>query len=114
MPHGNSGFLLTEEIAANEIISVAMTTDSTTPASLAAASTSVFDSGGGVMGARLRAFGWAGTPLGAIGGWTGALRVAVDLMMSSHFPSCLFWGPDLVAIYNNGYLPILGKKPAAQ
>ena len=90
-----------------------MTTDFTTPASVAASSTSVFDSGGGVMGARLRAFDWAGTPLGAIEGWRSALRVAVDLMMSSHFPSCLFWGSDLVTIYNNGYLPILGEKPEA-
>ena len=74
---------------------------------------SMFDTGGGLMGGKVHAFGWAATPLGAIEGWTSALRVGVELMMSSHFSSCLFCGPELVAIYNNGYQPILGAKPDA-
>jgi PAS domain S-box-containing protein len=74
---------------------------------------SAFVSGGGTMGARLRAFDWSATPLGPIAEWPGALRIAVDQMMSSLFPACLFWGSDLIAIYNDGYARILGQKPDA-
>jgi signal transduction histidine kinase/ActR/RegA family two-component response regulator len=65
------------------------------------------------MGERLRSFDWAATPLGPIAHWPDALRIAVDQMMASRFPACLFWGPDLVAVYNDGYRPILGRKPEA-
>ncbi len=65
------------------------------------------------MGARLRAFDWAATPLGPISHWSAALRVTVDQMMTSKFPACLFWGPDLIAVYNDGYRVMLGTKPEA-
>ncbi|WP_326536738.1 PAS domain-containing protein [Pseudorhodoferax sp.] len=74
---------------------------------------SAFQSGGGAMGAKVRAFDWAGTPLGPIAGWSVALRVSVDQMLASKFPACLFWGPELIAIYNDGYHTILGAKPQA-
>ena len=74
---------------------------------------SVFAGGGGAMGARLRSFDWGSTPLQSIGTWTDALRMTVDQMMASHFPACLFWGEDLIMIYNDGYTPILGDKPDA-
>ncbi|MDC7675822.1 GAF domain-containing hybrid sensor histidine kinase/response regulator [Asticcacaulis machinosus] len=72
-----------------------------------------FNSGGGRMGAKVRAFDWAATPIGPIEGWPATLRIAVDMMLSSDFPKCLFWGPELIAIYNDGYETILGQKPAA-
>ncbi len=65
------------------------------------------------MGVRLRAFDWSATPLGPIEDWSITLRVTVDQMLSSKFPSCLFWGQDLIAIYNDGYRIILGSKPEA-
>ncbi len=65
------------------------------------------------MGARIRGFDWASTPLGPLAQWPAALRIAVDMALASDFPSCLFWGPDLVAIYNDGYHPILGDKAEA-
>ena len=74
---------------------------------------STFDAGGGSMGAKVRAFDWAATPLGPISGWSGALRITVDQMLASKFPACLFWGEDLIAIYNDGYEVILGAKPEA-
>ncbi|MEC5384450.1 PAS domain-containing protein [Uliginosibacterium sp. H3] len=65
------------------------------------------------MGARIRSFDWASGPLGPIESWPTGLRVAVDLMLASRFPTCLFWGPDLIAIYNDSFIPILGQKPEA-
>uniref|UniRef100_UPI00403A4757 hybrid sensor histidine kinase/response regulator n=1 Tax=unclassified Variovorax TaxID=663243 RepID=UPI00403A4757 len=75
--------------------------------------TSAFQSGGGTMGARMRAFDWAGTALGPIDGWPGALKISVDNMLSSDFPACIFWGADFIAIYNDGYRQLLGGKPEA-
>ncbi len=74
---------------------------------------SAFVSGGGSLGARMRAFDWAATPIGPIEGWPSALRIAVDNMLSSAFPTCLFWGDDLIAIYNDAYRVLLGSKPEA-
>ncbi|MEJ8857623.1 PAS domain-containing protein [Variovorax robiniae] len=77
------------------------------------ASETSFVAGGGEMGAKVRAFDWAGTPLGAISRWSGALRIAVDLVLASKIPSCLFWGREFIAIYNDAYRPLLGAKPEA-
>ncbi|ONG58918.1 hybrid sensor histidine kinase/response regulator [Pseudoroseomonas deserti] len=65
------------------------------------------------MAARIRDFPWETTPLGPIAKWPSALRLAVDLALASHFPKCLFWGPALISIYNDAYLPLLGAKPDA-
>ncbi|MBP7568307.1 MAG: PAS domain-containing protein, partial [Burkholderiaceae bacterium] len=83
------------------------------PSTRARSQASVFVAGGGAMGARLRDFDWSTTPLGPIDTWTPVLRITVDQMMNSGFPACLFWGPDFIAIYNDGYKPILGSKPEA-
>jgi PAS domain S-box-containing protein len=65
----------------------------------------------GPMAEKVRSFDWASTPLGPISNWAPALKIVVDLMLSSKFPKCLFWGPDLIAIFNDAYLPLLGEKP---
>ena len=63
----------------------------------------------GPMAEKVRNFDWASTPLGPIDTWAPALKIVVDLMMASKFPKCLFWGPDLVAIFNDAYVPLLGE-----
>lgn len=62
------------------------------------------------MAARIRAHDWAATPLGSIHQWPAELRIAASLVIENNFPSALVWGPDLVTIYNDGFLPILGNK----
>ena len=57
---------------------------------------------------------WAATPLGPVGDWTPALRSTVDLMLNTHFPMAVFWGPEFVVVYNEGYTELIGDKhPAA-
>jgi len=57
---------------------------------------------------------WTDTSLGPAREWPQSLRTAAGLVTSSSFPMLLAWGPDLVQIYNDAYLPILGTKhPAA-
>lgn len=58
---------------------------------------------------------WSATPLGPIASWPTALRALVATMMCSPHPMLLFWGEELVQIYNDAFLPSFGrsKHPAA-
>ncbi|HET8697904.1 MAG TPA: histidine kinase, partial [Gammaproteobacteria bacterium] len=58
----------------------------------------------------IRAKDWARTPLGPVESWPQSLRSAVSILLPSRAQICLFWGPDLVAIYNDSYRPTLGMK----
>src|SRR4051812_7390328 len=62
------------------------------------------------MGSRVRAFDWSHTPLGPMAHWPPALRTAVDICLNSPVPMFVWWGPDLINIYNDGYAPVLGKR----
>src|SRR5215813_14382906 len=66
------------------------------------------------MADRVAYHDWSATPLGPITGWPEALKVACQMIMSSRFPMFIWWGPELINIYNDAYVPMLGKKhPAA-
>src|ERR1700761_2869320 len=71
-------------------------------------------SGGGEMGARVRAKDWAGTPLGPPEGWSQSVKTAVSICLNSRFPILLWIGPELRILYNDAYIPFLGeaKHPA--
>jgi signal transduction histidine kinase/CheY-like chemotaxis protein len=61
-----------------------------------------------------RAKDWATTPLGPVESWPFELRAAVRTVMPSRVPMLLWWGPDLVQVFNHAYTPVLGDKyPAA-
>src|SRR5262249_36018581 len=64
--------------------------------------------GYGQMGARIRAFDWSKTPLGPIGEWPLSLREAVSICLQSRFQLAIYWGPELVLLYNDGEREILG------
>lgn len=72
-----------------------------------------FLDGGGDMARAIREFDWAQTPLGPIASWSSALKTAVGMMVNSHFPKCIVWGPGRTTIYNDAFRPILGRKPEA-
>jgi signal transduction histidine kinase len=65
------------------------------------------------MATRVRAYDWAGTALGPISGWPVALRSLVNLVLELPTPAILYWGPELTAIHNDAYEPLLGAKPPA-
>ncbi|HEX3099047.1 MAG TPA: ATP-binding protein, partial [Usitatibacter sp.] len=70
--------------------------------------------GGGEMGELIRSRDWSGSPLGSPERWPQSLRSAVSILLPSRAQICLFWGPQLVAIYNDAYRPTLGiKHPSA-
>jgi two-component sensor histidine kinase len=77
-------------------------------------STPDFLAGGGDMGAAIRAFNWAATPLGPPESWPRTLRTCLRIMLASRQPMWVWWGPELINFYNDAYLPIIGgKHPAA-
>jgi PAS domain S-box-containing protein len=69
-----------------------------------------FLDGGGETGALMRAKDWSHTPLGPPERWPQSLRTAVALMLRSKQPIFIGWGSDLISLYNDGYIPICGKK----
>ena len=73
-----------------------------------------FLSGGGEVGATMRASDWTSPVLGPPADWSQSLRSTVGLMLGSRFPMFVAWGPDLGFLYNDAYAEILGTKhPAA-
>ena len=70
---------------------------------------------GGEAGALMRSIDWATTPLGPVEQWPQSLRTTVSIVLGAITPVLVFWGPDLVQIYNDAYRPILGsaKHPRA-
>ncbi|KAL8700823.1 MAG: hypothetical protein Q9224_000784 [Gallowayella concinna] len=51
-----------------------------------------------------RSIDWAATKLGPIEGWCTELRGMCNLIMASPHPAAMYWGEDLIAIYNEAYV----------
>src|SRR5258706_2910165 len=66
--------------------------------------------GGGEMGALIRARDWSRMPLGPLEGWQQSLRTAVGMLVASRAQIILFWGPDFIVLYNDAYRPVFGGK----
>ena len=64
-----------------------------------------FLSRGGEMGERIRAFDWSATSLGSVHKWPQSLRSAVSICLNSNFPIAIYWGKDLVLLYNDAWSP---------
>ena len=69
--------------------------------------------GGGEMGALMRATDWAKTKLGPPEHWPRSLKTMLGVVLGSRFPMLLWWGPDLLHLYNDAYRPILRDKHPA-
>src|SRR5829696_6892870 len=69
-----------------------------------------FLAGGGEMGERMRAMDWSMTALGHVSDWPQSLRSAVSILLPSKAQIVLFWGPELVTLYNDAYRPVFGVK----
>jgi signal transduction histidine kinase/DNA-binding response OmpR family regulator len=66
--------------------------------------------GEGEMRALIRHHDWEATPLGPMAAWPQSLRTAVDIMLSSRYAMFVWWGPQLISLYNDSYRQFLGKK----
>lgn len=73
------------------------------------------------MAAQVAAYDWSTTPLGPMQAWPQSLRTSVNICLNSRFPMFVWWGPELINIHNDAYIPVLGErqswalgKPATQ
>ena len=85
------------------------------PPDAASVETSARDlfAGGGEMGALMRATDWSRTRLGPVEAWPNSLKTMLGVVLGSRFPMLLWWGPDLLHLYNDAYRPILRDKHPA-
>jgi signal transduction histidine kinase/CheY-like chemotaxis protein len=60
-----------------------------------------------------RSIDWASTSLGPIEDWSPDLRQMCNLIMASPHPAAMYWGDDLIAIYNEAYVVLAGQKHPA-
>src|SRR5262245_59724448 len=66
--------------------------------------------GAGEMATRMQDLNWSATPLGSVSQWPESLRTAVALMLQARYPMFVWWGPQLTNLYNDAYIPVLGKR----
>lgn len=64
--------------------------------------------GKGEMVSLMRAFDWAGSPVGPPETWPESLRTAVRICLTSSFPMWIWWGPEYTMFYNDAHRPMLG------
>jgi signal transduction histidine kinase len=85
------------------------------PAAASVAATPLEDlfAGGGEMGALMRSTDWSKTKLGPVESWPRSLKTMLGVVLGSRFPMLLWWGPDLLHLYNDAYRPILRDKHPA-
>ena len=69
--------------------------------------------GAGEMADRIRSFAWGETSLGSVSSWPVALQTLVDLIVSSAQPMFVVWGAERIWLYNDAFIPILGRKHPA-
>ena len=69
-----------------------------------------FLAGGGEMGALIRAHDWAATPLGPPASWPQGLKTTVRLLLSTGHPMFIWWGPELIQLYNDAYRRSIGPE----
>ena len=64
---------------------------------------------GGAMGALMRDWDWAGSPLGPPDVWPQSLRSIVELVLQSRSPMFVAWGGRLLTLYNDAFAKLLGS-----
>ncbi len=58
----------------------------------------------------MRAYDWSGTSLGPVEQWPQSLKTTVRIMLTSRQPMWVWWGEELINLYNDAYRLILGGK----
>jgi PAS domain S-box-containing protein len=66
--------------------------------------------GGGEMGALIRAHEWKATSIGEPDTWPASLRTCVMLLLNAEQPMYIWWGPELLCLYNDAYRRSIGPE----
>ncbi|HVY93980.1 MAG TPA: ATP-binding protein [Bryobacteraceae bacterium] len=63
--------------------------------------------GNSEMACRMREFDWSSNPLGPPEQWPLNLKTSVRITLTSRHPMFVWWGPQLINLYNDGYAEFL-------
>ncbi len=66
--------------------------------------------GGGEMGALIRSHDWSLSALGAVEKWSQSLKTAIGIVLGSPYPMFIWWGHQMINLYNDAYIPMLGQR----
>jgi signal transduction histidine kinase len=63
----------------------------------------------GEMARLIEAFDWSQSPLGPAAQWPQSLKTALNICLRSRFQLAIFWGPELVFLYNDAEREVIGS-----
>lgn len=69
-----------------------------------------FSDHSGEIGRLINSKVWDSTPLGSIKNWPASLSASVNICLMSSFPIAIWWGNDLIKIYNDSFRNLLQIK----
>jgi PAS domain S-box-containing protein len=67
-------------------------------------------SGGGELGELMAQVDWGRTSLGPVEHWPQSLRTCARIILTSRQPMFVWWGDELINLYNDAYKSIVGGK----
>src|ERR1039457_7121276 len=67
-------------------------------------------SGSGKLLSLMRGIEWAKTPLGPVEHWPQNLKTCIRIVLTSRQPMFVWWGDQLINLYNDAYKAIVGGK----
>lgn len=62
----------------------------------------------GEMARLIESFDWSRSPLGPMTEWPQSLRTALNICLRSRFQLAIYWGPQLVFLYNDAEREVIG------
>jgi signal transduction histidine kinase len=63
----------------------------------------------GEMARLIESFDWSRSPLGPSARWPQSLKTALNICLRSRFQLAMFWGPELVFLYNDAEREVIGS-----
>src|SRR5579863_4099608 len=63
----------------------------------------------GEMARVIESFDWSRSPLGPSAQWPQSLKTALNICLRSRFQLAMFWGPELVFLYNDAEREVIGS-----
>ncbi len=66
--------------------------------------------GNSEMAMLMRSHDWSKTSLGAVENWSQSLKTAVRIVLTSSQAMFIWWGEELINLYNDAYRSVLGGK----
>ncbi|HEY6371016.1 MAG TPA: hypothetical protein VIX37_10580 [Candidatus Sulfotelmatobacter sp.] len=62
----------------------------------------------GEMARLVESFDWVRSPLGPMAEWPQSLKTALNICLRSRFQLAIYWGPELIFLYNDAEREVIG------